>query len=228
MVKGIVAYLRRHHLALLALFLALGGTSIAATNVLLPKNSVGTVQLRDRAITKQKIAKKTITALKGNRGLRGTRGGRGPTGTQGQKGDAGAAGPSASFLSTQTADFSIPEPGGGVSAPIVSLTLSAGTYVIQVTGSVTRIGLSAGQGATHTFQLRRDGGFLNDAKTQVTTVQGSTGTALANFELTRLVNITGSQTMTWVGFDTTSAGTSSTVQNVAMTATLAGSGIGGL
>lgn len=72
--------MRRHHVALLALFVALGGTAAAADNALLPKNSVGTAQLRNGAVTKTKVAPKTLRALKGNRGLPGARGATGPKG----------------------------------------------------------------------------------------------------------------------------------------------------
>jgi hypothetical protein len=91
--RGIAAYIRRHHLALLALFLALGGTSIAATNTLLPANSVGTKQLKNRAVTKSKLAKKTIAALRGNRGATGANGATGPAGAVGATGATGPAGP---------------------------------------------------------------------------------------------------------------------------------------
>src|SRR5687768_5805550 len=47
------AYVRRHHLALLALMVALGGTAYAAT---LPRKSVGTKQLKTGAVTAKKIA----------------------------------------------------------------------------------------------------------------------------------------------------------------------------
>ena len=40
--------------ALIALFVALGGTSLAAINAL-PKNSVGTKQLKDGAVTAAKM-----------------------------------------------------------------------------------------------------------------------------------------------------------------------------
>lgn len=53
-------YIRRHHIALLALFVALGGTSYAAVS--LPKGSVGTDQLRQGAATTLKIAPKAITS----------------------------------------------------------------------------------------------------------------------------------------------------------------------
>ena len=77
MLTGTARYVRRHHVALLALFLALGGTASAAST-LLPRNSVGTKQLKKNAvttakikngaITKAKISTGAITALKGPTG----------------------------------------------------------------------------------------------------------------------------------------------------------------
>jgi hypothetical protein len=52
-------YIRRHHIALLALFLALGGTSYAAIS--LPKASVGTDQLKHASVTTTKIAPGSVT-----------------------------------------------------------------------------------------------------------------------------------------------------------------------
>src|SRR6476659_6141845 len=78
MLRGIAAYVRRHHIALLALFFALGGTAFAAGNALLPKNSVGTAQLKNGAVVKTKIAKKTLAQLKGNKGAQGAPGPAGP------------------------------------------------------------------------------------------------------------------------------------------------------
>jgi hypothetical protein len=49
-----LGYLRRHHLALIALFIALGGTSYAATR--LPADSVGTSQIRNGAVTASKLS----------------------------------------------------------------------------------------------------------------------------------------------------------------------------
>jgi hypothetical protein len=64
--------------ATMALFLALGGVGYAATQ--LPRNSVGSKQLRDGAVTAHKISAATRKALHGARGLKGS------------KGDAGVAG----------------------------------------------------------------------------------------------------------------------------------------
>jgi hypothetical protein len=52
-------YVRHHHIALLALFLALGGTSYAAIS--LPKASVGTDQLKHASVTTTKIAPGSVT-----------------------------------------------------------------------------------------------------------------------------------------------------------------------
>ena len=86
----LLGYVRRHHVALLALFVALGGTSYAA--VKLPRNSVGTVQIKNKAVTRTKIARKTLASLRGPRGAQGPAGAQGPGGAQGP---AGARGPAA-------------------------------------------------------------------------------------------------------------------------------------
>lgn len=49
-----LAYLRRHHIGIIALFVALGGTSYAVTR--LPANSVGTRQIRPGAVTPAKLS----------------------------------------------------------------------------------------------------------------------------------------------------------------------------
>jgi Collagen triple helix repeat (20 copies) len=76
--------------ASLALFLALGGAAYAATQ--LPKNSVGTNQIRKEAVTAGKIAKKTRQQLQGSPGPAGPAGPQGKTGKPGAKGATGAAG----------------------------------------------------------------------------------------------------------------------------------------
>ena len=93
--------------ATLALFLTFGGVSYAAVE--LPRDSVGTPQLRDGAVDSAKIKDGALqyedfgfgqipAGLKGpqgDRGVRGTRGARGAkgdTGVRGAKGDTGAPG----------------------------------------------------------------------------------------------------------------------------------------
>ena len=57
------AYLRQHHLGLLALFIALSGTTYAAATALAP-NSVGAKQLKKNAVTAVKIRKNAVTGAK--------------------------------------------------------------------------------------------------------------------------------------------------------------------
>jgi hypothetical protein len=91
MIKRLATYLWRHHLALLALFVVLGGTSYAAVNAL-PKNSVGSKQVINGSLQTLDLSKKARAALKGNRGLRGPAGAQGAQGAQGATGAQGVQG----------------------------------------------------------------------------------------------------------------------------------------
>jgi hypothetical protein len=74
----------------LAVFLALGGVSYAATT--LPERSVGTRELKDQAVTPAKVANSTVKLFKGQRGPAGTRGAAGATGPAGPTGPTGQTG----------------------------------------------------------------------------------------------------------------------------------------
>jgi hypothetical protein len=122
--------------ATLALFLALGGAAYAATQ--LPKNSVGTKQLRKEAVTAAKIAKKTRNQLRGDRGPAGPQGAAGKTGKQGPKGATGARGaqgntgaPGADGTGPALEVFGTlkPIPAGGES--VVAQNLAPGAYVVS-------------------------------------------------------------------------------------------------
>jgi hypothetical protein len=93
MITSALAYLRRHHIGLLALFVALSGTAYAAT---LPRNSVGTAQLKPNAVTTQKVKQGSLVLgdIKASQrdDLEGPAGPRGPAGPAGPAGAAGAAG----------------------------------------------------------------------------------------------------------------------------------------
>jgi hypothetical protein len=97
---------RHNTVGYLALFVALGGTSYAATT--LSSGSVGTRQLRDQAVRTSKLADGAVNSAKVQdhsllatdfrvgqlpRGSAGTRGETGPVGPQGLTGDTGAQGP---------------------------------------------------------------------------------------------------------------------------------------
>ena len=95
--RSFASYVRRHHVALLALFIALGGTSYAA--VKLPANSVGSKQIKKNAVTAAKVKNRSLRAedfAAGQlpAGERGPAGAAGPAGPPGPKGDKGDTGPS--------------------------------------------------------------------------------------------------------------------------------------
>ncbi|MFM8612925.1 MAG: hypothetical protein ACKOD0_09560, partial [Actinomycetota bacterium] len=78
-------------MATIAVFLALGGTSYAVTA--LPKNSVGTQQLKKNAVTGVKVKDGSLSSADFAAGtlLKGDTGATGATGAQGERGPQGAA-----------------------------------------------------------------------------------------------------------------------------------------
>ena len=113
---SLAGYIRRHHIAFLALFIALGGTSYAAVS--LPKGSVGPAQIREDAVASAKVRDGAITRAKVRdnainsakvadgslhaadfaadqlpAGAAGAAGAAGPAGAAGAAGPAGPAGP---------------------------------------------------------------------------------------------------------------------------------------
>jgi hypothetical protein len=77
--------------ACLALFVALGGVGYAATQ--LPKNSVGSRELKPGAVTPAKLsAAAKVSGPQGDRGAPGAQGDRGPAGPQGEPGVQGPPG----------------------------------------------------------------------------------------------------------------------------------------
>lgn len=93
MTRGFGRFLRQNTIALLALFVALGGTTFAASNALIGKNTVASPQVVNGSLQTKDLSKKARKALKGNRGLQGAQGPQGPQGLQGPKGATGPQGP---------------------------------------------------------------------------------------------------------------------------------------
>lgn len=82
--------------AVFALFVALGGASVAATNDFLPRNSVGTAQIQNNSVTRAKIAHQSITNVlikPGSLMASSFAAGQIPAGPKGDTGAAGQAGP---------------------------------------------------------------------------------------------------------------------------------------
>ncbi len=81
-----------HAIALLALFISLGGTSYAVTK--LPKNSVASLQVKDGSLTAKDLASGVFaSAAPGPRGPRGADGAAGPAGLVGPAGASGSLAP---------------------------------------------------------------------------------------------------------------------------------------
>ena len=93
MLHALVRHLQHNVIGYLALFVAIGGTSYAAVS--LPAGSVGTRQLRNRAVTAAKVRPHSLLASNFARGQlpAGPRGATGATGSRGPQGNPGATGP---------------------------------------------------------------------------------------------------------------------------------------
>ena len=126
----IASYIKHHHVALFALFLALGGTAFAAGHALLPGNSVGTRQVINGSLQTGDLSKTARTALKGNRGPTGpagAQGAQGPQGAMGAQGVPGAPGQSATKLFVaMDADGTLTKNSGA------TLATKAGTGVYRI------------------------------------------------------------------------------------------------
>ena len=142
-----IARLLRHRpspaivIACVALLLALGGVSWAATT--LPRNSVGTAQLKNNAVTSRKVKNHSLLRAdfksgqipRGPAGPAGPAGATGPAGPQGPKGPtgpAGAAGTANIKWALVKADATIVTQSGG----ITMTSHSTGNYILDFGGAI--------------------------------------------------------------------------------------------
>lgn len=127
--------------ACLALFVSLSGTSFADVAQVVPRNSVGTPQLRNSAVTTPTIRNGSVTLAKLAPNARipgpaGAAGPQGPKGDKGEKGDTGAAGLTGlerrgnSSVSDSTSDKTVQ-----VACPSGTRALSGGGAVQGASGS---------------------------------------------------------------------------------------------
>jgi hypothetical protein len=166
--------------ASLALFVALGGVGYAAAT--LPKNSVGTAQIKNSAVTGAKVKNSSLTgadikdkslkpadfdgAVQGPQGIQGP---AGPSGVKGDTGATGAFGPivTRSIIGPDTAN-------GNQTSSIAACQASE----IAVGGGGF---LSGGSSGTSTIQASRPFRALRDANGTVTgTADSTTGTNSAD------------------------------------------------
>jgi hypothetical protein len=153
--------------ALIALFVALGGGAYAALK--LPANSIGAAQLKKGAVTPTKLSPAAKTALstpgpsgaagargpEGPRGEAGPRGDSGPRGDAGPKGDTGSAGPGATILNLDE---------------VASATPTAKTLgtVLGVTFAATCSIPAAGEAEVKVLVSTSDGSLRWDVGTEAT------------------------------------------------------------
>jgi hypothetical protein len=171
MLRTAVRYFRAHHLAFLALFFALGGTSYAA--VAIPRNAVGTAQLRNGAVTLPKISRAALASLAAtNRGKGdpGAPGPAGPPGATGARGAVGADGSPGSNGTNATALFAVVNASGTALAGsgVIGVThLATGTYDVTFNRDVSGCAFSATVGA-------RNGGVAGDPEISANAASGPT------------------------------------------------------
>jgi hypothetical protein len=116
-------------IASLALLVALGGTSFAAVTAVLPRNSVGTPQLKNGAVTAAKVKAGTLLASNFKAGQLTA----GPAGAAGPTGPAGPAGPGAKWALLKADGTIIAQSGR------ISLTSHAvGTYILDFGSAVDK------------------------------------------------------------------------------------------
>jgi len=123
-------------IACFALLVVLGGSGYAAVQAL-PRNSVTSVQVKDRSLLARDFKAGQLP-----RGPQGPQGAPGPAGPQGPAGPAGASGTGARWA--------LVRPDGGIAAQSGGITLSAhpssGTYILNF-GSATAGHLILASGA---------------------------------------------------------------------------------
>jgi hypothetical protein len=158
MTTSLGRFLRHNAIALLALFLALGGTSFAAATLINGK------LIKPHTIAKNKLTNKAIKQLKGNRGPAGPAGPQGPAGAAGAPGAPGA--PGAQGPPGPGARWALVAPDGTIgrqSGGITVTNVTAGIYLVDF-----------GVDVSHQLVLASDGVY-NDGQFRGVSIAGTCG-----------------------------------------------------
>jgi hypothetical protein len=154
--------------ASLALFIALGGVSVAATQ--LAANSVGTTQLKANAVTGAKVKNGSLTASDLTEAARATL--KGETGATGPAGAAGAAGTSAAYATPASAPSVAFATTAGTSVSVAQLSVPAGSYAV-----VARVVANNGTKARKAVRCKLVTGETTVDDTDVNVYLAANGTA---------------------------------------------------
>ena len=132
MTRGFLRFVRGNVIAMLALFIALTGTTYAASTALIGKNTVASPQVVNGSLQTKDLSGKARKALKGNRGLRGLRGPQGAKGATGAQGVQGVAGTARAYA-VVAADGTV---NAALSKNITVNKNGAGTYCLTLGGGI--------------------------------------------------------------------------------------------
>jgi len=179
--------------SVVALGVALSGSAYAAG--VLPKHSVGALQIKAGAVTSAKVRDGSLAAkdfqkgalpaaVAGPKGDQGAQGPKGDPGAKGEKGEKGDAGTAVGWV-TVSSDGTIYSRGGELAAPTITHP-STGLYCITGTGWVQQGGpysvvpINSGQGAQATVNPYFWGSGCNAAGYNITVSVFNASGTLAN------------------------------------------------
>jgi hypothetical protein len=170
-------------MATIAVFIALGGTGVAA--VKLSKNSVTSATIKNGQVKNKDLGSNSVTSSKVKNGslLRGDfKSGQLPQGPQGPKGDQGvpgATGPSNGYSATASnAAPDVPWVTSGTGTTQQSLSLPAGKYILNASAQADNAD-PATQTAGCSISISSSGASVDDASVTVGPNTGDDKAALA-------------------------------------------------